>query len=472
MMKTTGRLPAFAFLSPKPHPLDSPHVILALGLAGLSLGQALQHGNGFLNGASILYLTFSIAMLGWGLFMSSAFGRTFFARVSLPALILGLIVQIYQLAFDYYGDYDFLSLVPTLWQLRVLVLFAGGLALVSLGPQKWVSPALRNGLTILVLITFWLAGVWVIRHAPTPFIDVYVFHQNSSRALLQGVDPYTLTTPSIYGDLSEYAYSAQLMQDDVVTIGNPYPPLSIYISLPGYLIGGDIRYSHLLAFVLSGALIAFLHPGRGSKLAAYVLLFSPRSLYIIEQSWTEPIVILLLAAVVSSAVHRPRWLSVLAGLFFASKQYLLFVFPLMLLIHPLRPPISQWFRRYVEIALVAIAVTAPLALWNLPAFLWNVGEMQWHQIFRLDALSYLAVYARVFEAQPSQWIPFVALAFAYFLVWKFLPRTPTGFAAAISLCLFMFFAFSKQAFCNYYFLVIGSICCAWSALQSGELSKD
>ena len=35
-------------------------------------------------------------------------------------------------------------------------------------------------------------------------------------------------------------------------------------------------------------------------------------------------------------------------------------------------------------------------------------------------------------------------------LWR-LPRTPAGFAAAVALTFFAFFAFNKQAFCNYYF---------------------
>jgi hypothetical protein len=37
-------------------------------------------------------------------------------------------------------------------------------------------------------------------------------------------------------------------------------------------------------------------------------------------------------------------------------------------------------------------------------------------------------------------------------------RTPAGFAGAIALCFFVFFAFSKQAFANYYYMVIAAMC--------------
>ena len=40
------------------------------------------------------------------------------------------------------------------------------------------------------------------------------------------------------------------------------------------------------------------------------------------------------------------------------------------------------------------------------------------------------------------------------------PRTPAGFAGGVALVYFAFFAFNKQAFENYYFFVIGALCCA------------
>jgi len=43
------------------------------------------------------------------------------------------------------------------------------------------------------------------------------------------------------------------------------------------------------------------------------------------------------------------------------------------------------------------------------------------------------------------------------------PRSPAGFAAATAFTFILFFAFAKQAFCNYYFLVIGMLCAALAA---------
>ncbi len=68
------------------------------------------------------------------------------------------------------------------------------------------------------------------------------------------------------------------------------------------------------------------------------------------------------------------------------------------------------------------------------------------------------------DQTPSQLFPFIALAGAILLAWRFAWRTPAGFAISLAFCLLIFFAFNKQAFCNYYYLVIGVLCSGFAVL--------
>jgi 4-amino-4-deoxy-L-arabinose transferase-like glycosyltransferase len=50
-----------------------------------------------------------------------------------------------------------------------------------------------------------------------------------------------------------------------------------------------------------------------------------------------------------------------------------------------------------------------------------------------------------------------------------LPRSAGGFALAVAIVYFVFFAFNKQAFVQYYYFVIGALCCAlavWETLPA------
>ena len=44
-----------------------------------------------------------------------------------------------------------------------------------------------------------------------------------------------------------------------------------------------------------------------------------------------------------------------------------------------------------------------------------------------------------------------------------MPGKMTRLAAAVAIVMFTFIAFNKQAFANYYYFVIGALCCAVAA---------
>jgi hypothetical protein len=60
----------------------------------------------------------------------------------------------------------------------------------------------------------------------------------------------------------------------------------------------------------------------------------------------------------------------------------------------------------------------------------------------------------------------IAAGIAALLVSRRCPRTPAGFALGLGLILLAFFALNKQAFCNYYHLVIAAFCCAAGAAKT------
>ena len=122
-------------------------------------------------------------------------------------------------------------------------------------------------------------------------------------------------------------------------------------------------------------------------------------------------------------------------------------------------------------AIVGAVLTLPFVLWNPAAFWRSVVTLQFHQPFRPDALSVLSWWASRGHEPPPALISFVvAAAASVFALWR-LPRTPAGFAMAIAMTFFGFFAFNKQAFANYYFFVVGALyatVAAWRPPEAGE----
>jgi hypothetical protein len=441
---------------------------LLLGVAAIALGQALQNGNGFLTRLALLWLTIALICSCKSIFSQ----RLPFPVSKLTLWIIltaGLVLQIFQLLTTIPGWYILPASLEKLWQYRVCIFFGGISALLSLSPQSWFHPLVRRVLIALVFIAMLVAGIWVIRALPSPYIDVYMFHQTSSAALLQSDNPYELSEPNFYENMN--LYGPELVKNGRMTIGNPYPPLSIYLSSIGYFVAGDIRYSHLAAIILGAILMVCLRPDRGALFGAYIFLFTPRVYLVLEQSWTEPLVLLLAVAVIWCAIHRPGWRFIALGLLIASKQYMILLSPLIVLLIPHNSSRQVWAKAIGWTIGTAFVVTAPLAFLNFPAFFWNVGQSQFYQIFRLDSLSYAAVYAIISGRLPSQYISFGILVIVLFLVWRYGQRSPSGYAAAMAFCLGIFFAFSKQAFCNYYFLVIGLLSAAIAAIPTLDISE-
>jgi uncharacterized membrane protein len=105
-------------------------------------------------------------------------------------------------------------------------------------------------------------------------------------------------------------------------------------------------------------------------------------------------------------------------------------------------------------------VTLPFVAWDPRAFVRSVILFQFLQPFRIDSLSYPAVLARLTGWQAPAAVAFGLAALAIALSVRYARRDVAGFAAAVALAFLAFFLFNKQAFGNYYFFVIGALCCA------------
>ena len=109
---------------------------------------------------------------------------------------------------------------------------------------------------------------------------------------------------------------------------------------------------------------------------------------------------------------------------------------------------------------LATAITLPWMLWNVHGFLSDVVFLQFQLPFRMDALSYLVWLTYNTGRQPPAIIGFLMMAPAVgLMLWRG-ARTVAGFAAAVSFIFLSLFLFNKAAFINYYFFVIGAMCCA------------
>ncbi|MGO8705606.1 MAG: glycosyltransferase 87 family protein [Candidatus Brocadiia bacterium] len=249
-----------------------------------------------------------------------------------------------------------------------------------------------------------------------------------------------------------------------------YPPSVVYCNCISWLLFRDVRtvwvIFDVLAALLMYALARRCNPGeKGERLCQLLpltFLFLPRSLLVIEQSWTEPLVVVSMAAF-ALAAESGRWPALtgaLLGLWLGSKQYVVLAIPMLLKLRRWRA--ATWI---CAIA-VGLALVLPFAIWDFRAMMENVLYFFLKSDARGDALS-LYGFAVALGVPPSAgWIGAVVAclwigALAWF-TWK-MPRTLAGMLFAAAGMWIFFFLLGKQAFTNYFYSVAFTLLLAVAA---------
>jgi hypothetical protein len=427
----------------------------ALGTA--TLGHALQFSSGTYREDALQWLgmAFVLCLLGAlthrvaGDFTPSAL------QLSTGILTLGILWNVEQHLFATPGFniIEHTSLVPFYTGLVAIA------ALVLLGvsgagfARRWWFPAVL-GLGLLL-------GVWMFHASPNPYIDVVVVHNEAMNAFLTGLDPYRISFPNIYGDDWRHFYNPAVVFGDRIGFGYPYPPPSLILAIPGYLLFGDYRYSELGFLIGALALMGYSRRHIVAKLAAVTFLTTPRGFFVLEQGWTEPIAVFLLAFTTFLLMEGPVRASWAAGLMLATKQYLPFTG--LAVLRSLLLDRRSWKKALFWIVLTGAICILPFAFWHPNSFMRSVVWLQTLEPFRTDSLSFL-IWADINGYGRGSFLWAVGAAIIAAIVTLFTTRnTASGFAASASLIMFAMFALGSKAFCNYYYFVIGAMCVTLAA---------
>lgn len=440
---------------------DRRMLFILFALSAATLGYALQRRDGLFDEKAFKALTISLGLCLIGVVAALRLPLGKCAGIAMGGLIGWQLVQMFRAEHpgSWHGPANTMAYKVMVGALGACV--AGVLVLLLMGREKLA----RGVLFPLSLAAFLVLGIWILRVVPHPFMDPWEAQVSGLKNFCASKNPYDAPFPDIYNHPPGYS-PGTVVKDGMVHLGFPYPPLMLLMDLPGHVIFGDFRYSNLFAMIGAAAFLGYARRGMIAPLAALLFLTTPRTLFILESGFTEPATALLAGATVFASVRKWRWTPVLLGLLFASKQYLVIVAPCALLMIP-RPWTMRTVGRWVAIAVATgLAVSLPIILPFLKDFVRCTIEPIAKAHFRYDALSYLALYAKVKGVTPNPLIGFALAVLALPLVLWRSPRSVAGFAAGSSLVLLLFFAFSKGAFANYYYLIIALLCAACAAVQT------
>jgi Glycosyltransferase family 87 len=299
----------------------------------------------------------------------------------------------------------------------------------------------RRYLPAIALVGYLVAGAWIIRADPSPRIDVWVSLQQASDGLAHGANAYAMTWQHSYGVTDTFAYL----------------PWTLVLLAPGRWLFGDVRWA-LMAWTLVAA-AAMLALGRWRNRTAWataaLLLLMPGTTTQVEQAWTEPL-LLALVALWALLVSRDRaWWAVLPlALALASKQHIVLLLPLLALW-----PRFGWRRTAAAVGLAA-ALVAPWVIASPGDFRHDTVTALLHfWPIRTANTLYLAAIHELHRTPPFWLTGLVVLAVVGVSAAAIRRRRP-DLAEVLRWCALVLFVanlVNKQAFYNQFWLVAGLV---------------
>jgi hypothetical protein len=300
-----------------------------------------------------------------------------------------------------------------------------------------------------------ISAAFLIRLDPAPRIDVWTSLQQGSDAMLRGENIYRQVWVGSPGIKDAFTY----LPGTAVLLG------------PGRWLAGDVRWALVVATLVAALLIrrlgGHLPSGRTAGPAATtaagcaaLLLLLPGTSTQVEQAWTEPLLLALLAGWALAVQKGRPWIAVaLMALGLASKQHLWLLLPV----------VAAWREFGVRRAGIAAAGSLVAVLpWVIasPSDLWH--DTVWVLIsfppIRFADTLYLAARHELGWTPPF-WLTGAVVLGTLAVTVRAVHRRQPDLGEVLRWCaLVMLVAnlVNKQAFYNQYWLVAALVLLSWA----------
>jgi len=288
-------------------------------------------------------------------------------------------------------------------------------------------------------------GIVTIVVVPNPHIDVWYLLQQSSDGLRRGQDMYRQHWQHSHGLQAIY----------------PYLPWTTVLLAPFRWLASDVRAGLLLATLVTSWQVRRLAPAAPAALAL-LLVVHPHWVFLIDQSWTEPLVLVLLtASLLAISRGRPGLAVIALAGALACKQHVALLLPLFA-VWP-----SFGLRRAVQSAGLAFVAVMPWLVWSPHQF--------WHDAVKANldlgviprALCIPSLLLR-HNIEVGFWFTLLVLGAAYAVVLLRVQRSTSGLALGSALVLLALDLANKQSFFNHYTLPLGLLVVALAAASTAQ----
>ena len=292
----------------------------------------------------------------------------------------------------------------------------------------------------LLFILWFILHILMVVSSPEPKIDVYDYLKKGALGLSQGKNPYSLTYKKLYLNVEPSFYS--------------YLPFMIFYTLPFVLLFNDPRYAFIFAQGLIFYFLVYKFKWKDkqfgtffSLLISLLICYHPLALYITEQSYTEPLILLEILIFYYFLINKNRLSGVMLGISLATKQYFAFVLSFVY-------KNKLFKKKYLFQAFLASAIlTLPFFMINKADFINDVFLLQYLFPPRYEGLTFFSTLFYLFRL--TYYLPlavFIWVLAALFL-YKITKNFDNNFIFKFGLFLLAFFYFNKWSFVNYYYLI-------------------
>lgn len=333
--------------------------------------------------------------------------------------------------------------IPLYYFVSQLLLFIELILVIFMKPKK---PLLFSS-----FIIFFLVSIFMILSSPAPTIDVYHVLKEGSEAIFKSQNPYSITYTKIYRDF----------RSDYFT----YFPGMLYFISPGVILFGDPRVSILIYVLISATIIYKFFKSINLSL---IFLFNPVFFFILEQSYTEPLVFfLILCCFILLTKKRFKLSAAVFTLLLGTKQYAVLILPFYYLF------VKDKVRSIIPIFIgIGLLIFLPFLIWDFNEFIKDAVILQFIYPERYDGLTFFSLIYDVFHIR----LPFYTFSIIWFLslvylLFKIDKSKFSNLILRIFIFLSIFFYFNKMAFVNYYYLLSSLLLLVAGFLKNEQINN-
>ena len=294
----------------------------------------------------------------------------------------------------------------------------------------------------------------MVLYSPTPRIDVFWLLQEGADAMLAGQNPYAGEFSNIYSSQECLAiYSIP----ECVNDNYSYLPVTIFMTAIFKAIFGDVRFTYIFSsFGVAAIIYSLLRKKYENfrqvpELMSLLFLYIPLSLFILEQTWTDQLVVFFLYLFVFLLLKGYRyWPYAIFGLLLAVKQtawvFLPFIFKLK----------DIDFKKIILTLGVVAVIVIPFIIWDYQQFMIDIVADQLQMMDGMHSLSFMTLSKLYFYNGIPIFIILLLLAVLFRALFFKTEKGLNNFIhCSVVLALFLFLI--KRGLTNYYYFISAGI---------------